>query len=225
MPAVRGGVEDDVVRPPLDAAFQRRLQRFVGCVAGVEGEVVAEEDEALRPSRGRARISSGRLSMSSRWISTSFSGGAPFGRPRPRRARPSPASSCPCRARPRAARCWPAGRRRNASCCRSACRASGRCPSRSASATRLTLATGCRPVGAACQTNASAAREVGRQRRRRREPLQRLGDPFEHVAGRVEAFLQAPLPKPTLSRDYHAPAGRAKRQPASVLFCCKGGSC
>ena len=49
MPAVRGGVEDDVVRPALDAALQRRLQRLVGGVAGVEGEVVAEEDEALRP--------------------------------------------------------------------------------------------------------------------------------------------------------------------------------
>ncbi len=46
--AVRGGVEQHVGGPPLDAAFERRLQRFVGRVAAVEGKVVAEDDEAVR---------------------------------------------------------------------------------------------------------------------------------------------------------------------------------
>ena len=52
--AVGGGVEDDVLRPALDAALQRRLQRLVGGVVAVEGEVVAEEDEAVRARRGGA---------------------------------------------------------------------------------------------------------------------------------------------------------------------------
>ena len=73
MPAVRGGVEDDVVGPALDAAFQHRLQRFVGGVVAVEGEVVAEHDEADTRSRAAASIRPGRLSISSRWISISFS--------------------------------------------------------------------------------------------------------------------------------------------------------
>ena len=46
VPPVRGGVEDDVVGTSLDTAFQHRLQRFVGSVVAVEGEVVAEHDEA-----------------------------------------------------------------------------------------------------------------------------------------------------------------------------------
>ena len=46
MTAVGGGVEDDVVGTSLDTAFERRLQRFVGGVAGVEGKIVAKEDEA-----------------------------------------------------------------------------------------------------------------------------------------------------------------------------------
>ena len=46
--AVGGGVEQDVVRPALDAAFEHRLQRLVGGVAAVEGEVVAEQQAAPR---------------------------------------------------------------------------------------------------------------------------------------------------------------------------------
>ena len=48
MAAVGGGVEDDIVGPPLDAPFERRLQRLVGRVAAVEGEIVAKNDEAQR---------------------------------------------------------------------------------------------------------------------------------------------------------------------------------
>ena len=48
MPPVGGGVEDDVVGPALDAAFEHRLERFVGGVLGVEGEVVAEHEKAER---------------------------------------------------------------------------------------------------------------------------------------------------------------------------------
>ncbi len=48
MATVRCGVEDDVVRPPLDAAFQDRFERFVGGVFGVERQIVAEHDKAMR---------------------------------------------------------------------------------------------------------------------------------------------------------------------------------
>ena len=48
MAAVRRRVEDDVGRAALDAAFERRLQRLVGRVVMVEGQVVAEQDEAER---------------------------------------------------------------------------------------------------------------------------------------------------------------------------------
>ena len=46
--AVRGGVEHDILRPSFDASLQHGLQRFVGCVVGIEGKVVAKNDEALR---------------------------------------------------------------------------------------------------------------------------------------------------------------------------------
>ena len=46
MPAIRGGVEYDVVRPAFDSAFEYRFQRFVARVAVVEGEIVAIEDRA-----------------------------------------------------------------------------------------------------------------------------------------------------------------------------------
>src|SRR5690606_27008228 len=45
--AVRRGVEDDIRRPPLDAAVEYGLQRLVVAVVAVEGEVVAEEDEPV----------------------------------------------------------------------------------------------------------------------------------------------------------------------------------
>ena len=45
MPAVGGGIEDDVLGPALDAAFQHGLERLVGGVVAVEGEIVAEHDE------------------------------------------------------------------------------------------------------------------------------------------------------------------------------------
>ena len=69
--AVRGGVEEHVGGAALDAALERRLQRLVGRVAGVERKVVAEDDEPKGASR-ISLISAGRPSMSSRWISTSF---------------------------------------------------------------------------------------------------------------------------------------------------------
>ena len=47
MAPVRGGVKDHVLRPPLDAAFEHRLERFVRGVVGVEGKIVAEHDKVL----------------------------------------------------------------------------------------------------------------------------------------------------------------------------------
>ena len=46
MAAVRSGIEDDVIGPAFDAAFQHRLQRFVGSVVAVERQIVAKHDEA-----------------------------------------------------------------------------------------------------------------------------------------------------------------------------------
>ena len=46
MAPVRGGVEDHIVRPALDAAVERRLQRFVAAVALIEGQIVRIDDEA-----------------------------------------------------------------------------------------------------------------------------------------------------------------------------------
>ncbi len=50
MTAVRCGVEDDVLGPPLHAALERGLQGFVGGVVVVEGQVVAKQDETMRGS-------------------------------------------------------------------------------------------------------------------------------------------------------------------------------
>jgi hypothetical protein len=47
MAAVGGCIEEHVGRPSLDAAFEHGLQRLVGGVRRLEGEVVAEEDEAV----------------------------------------------------------------------------------------------------------------------------------------------------------------------------------
>ena len=44
---VRGRIEEHVRRPALDAALERRFQRLVGRVAGVERKVVAEDDEPI----------------------------------------------------------------------------------------------------------------------------------------------------------------------------------
>ena len=46
--AIRGGVKHDIVGAPLDAAVEHRLQRFVGGVVAVEGEIVAEDDRVMR---------------------------------------------------------------------------------------------------------------------------------------------------------------------------------
>src|SRR5262249_8575172 len=43
---VRGGVEQDVLRPTLDAAVEHRLQRLVARILLVEREIVAEEEAA-----------------------------------------------------------------------------------------------------------------------------------------------------------------------------------
>ena len=48
MPAIRGCIEHDILRPPLDATIERRFQRLVRRVLPVEGEVVAEDDGGVR---------------------------------------------------------------------------------------------------------------------------------------------------------------------------------
>ena len=48
VPAVRGRVEQHVVGPSFDAALEHGLERLVARVAAVEGEIVAEQQEAAR---------------------------------------------------------------------------------------------------------------------------------------------------------------------------------
>ncbi len=48
MAAVGGGVEQDIVRPALEPALQHGLERLVAGVAGIEAEVVAEQEAAAR---------------------------------------------------------------------------------------------------------------------------------------------------------------------------------
>ena len=81
VPPVRGGVEHDIVRPPLDSAVKNRLQRLVMAVVLVERQIVAEQQEpAVRPrSSASSRPIDGR---SSRCSSISFSAPAPRRRPR-----------------------------------------------------------------------------------------------------------------------------------------------
>ena len=47
MPSVGGRVEQDVGGSAFDAAFEHGLQRLVGGVDRLEGEVVAEQNEAV----------------------------------------------------------------------------------------------------------------------------------------------------------------------------------
>src|SRR4029077_633222 len=60
MPPGRGGVEQHVLGPPFNAAFEHRLQRFVGGVPPLEGQVVAEQDEALALGVAEMRKEGGR---------------------------------------------------------------------------------------------------------------------------------------------------------------------
>src|SRR5260370_18508293 len=48
MPPVRRGVENDVVGPPLDAAFEHRLEGFIRSILRIEGKIVAEYQESVR---------------------------------------------------------------------------------------------------------------------------------------------------------------------------------
>ena len=71
MAAVRRGVENHIVRPPLDAAFKYRFKRLVGRVFGVERR--SSQNTIKRCGEPRvSAIRAGRLSMSSRWISISL---------------------------------------------------------------------------------------------------------------------------------------------------------
>ena len=47
MPSVGGRVEQYIGGPALDAAFKHGLKRFVRGVERLDGEVVAEQNEAL----------------------------------------------------------------------------------------------------------------------------------------------------------------------------------
>jgi hypothetical protein len=53
MPPVRGRIKEDVGRPSFDAAFEHGFERLIGRVARLEGEIVAEQDEALPARRAQ----------------------------------------------------------------------------------------------------------------------------------------------------------------------------
>ena len=161
MPPVRGGVEDDVVGTALDAAFEHRLERLVGGVVGVERQIVAEHDEANCGRRAAAPSGPAGISISSRWISMSFSPAAGLrpaliaacaaltsdDLPMPR----APHSSALLAGRPRAKRSVFSTRRSR----------TRSMPLSSDMSTRLTAATGASRRPSGCQTKASAAQEVG----------------------------------------------------------------
>src|SRR5258708_23102762 len=48
MPPVRGGSEDYVVGPALDAAFEHGLEGFIRSILRIEGKIVAEYQESVR---------------------------------------------------------------------------------------------------------------------------------------------------------------------------------
>ena len=51
MAPVRGRVEQDIVRAALDAALEHGFERFVGGIAAVEAEIVAEQKATARARR------------------------------------------------------------------------------------------------------------------------------------------------------------------------------
>ena len=155
MAAVGGGVEHDIVGPPLDAAFEHGLQRFVARVLLVEGQIVAEQQEAPRAPGAAATEGAAGSVMSSRWISMRT------------RARGVSALIAACVAltsellpMPRAPHSStllagsPAAKRRVLSSRMSRTRS---IPCSRSSSTRFTLATGSSQSPSACQTKASAA--------------------------------------------------------------------
>ena len=48
MAPIGRGIEDHILGPSFDAAFEHRFERFVGGVLRIEGEVVTKDDEVLR---------------------------------------------------------------------------------------------------------------------------------------------------------------------------------
>ena len=174
--AVGGGVEQHVVRPALDAAVQHRFQRLVVGVLPLERQVVAQDQAAPCPAPRSTFSSSGRVRMSSRWISISarLPGcsrvGHGVGRLHQRGlAHPARAPQHGVVGRQAAGEAQRVLQQDAAS--------GAPRPSAGRSSTRETRATGTRrALAAGCQTNASAASSVHRRRRGRGQTLQRLGD-------------------------------------------------
>ena len=46
MPPVRGRIQDHILGPAFDAAFEHGLERFVGRIIAVERQIVAEYEKA-----------------------------------------------------------------------------------------------------------------------------------------------------------------------------------
>ena len=145
--------------PALDAAVERRLQRLVGRVVMVEGQVVAEQDEAVRRPPCRMSISAAACRCprdgsrpasaacrSRRWQDAAWTALTSDDLPMPRA--------------PHSSTLLAAGLGRSARCCRAGCRGRGRRRGSAPMSTRLTAATGCERGASACQTKQSAAVEV-----------------------------------------------------------------
>ena len=126
--AVRGRVEHDVVRPPLEPAIEDGLQRLVARLVLVEAEVVAEDDEPRVLVRDDPHQPGQGLDVLARDLDQDqpLEPGSPSASTWACTALTS--DSCPCRARPRAARCWRRARARTAACWRAGCRGRCRCP-------------------------------------------------------------------------------------------------
>ena len=161
--------------------------------------------------------------MSSRWISISLSGGAPFGWRAATAACAAftsellPMPRAPQRSALLAGR--PAAKRSVLSISVSRERSM---PLRSGSSTRLTLGTGCRRGGSACQTKASAAERSASPGRSGREPFERGGDPLEQRRREIRVFramaCSRSCPPGAISRRGAARQGRANCGAATVAM-------
>ena len=162
-----------IVGPALDAAFEHRLERLVGGVVAVERQIVAEHEEAVRRaaqqrhqvgqaldvlavdldelqrrrSGAERRVDRGVRGLDQRGLA--HAARAPQQRVVGRQAAREALGVLDRRSRTRSM------------------------PLSSAMSTRLTRGTGASRRPSGCQTKASAAVEVGRRGRRRREPLER----------------------------------------------------
>ncbi len=185
--AIAGGIEQHVLRPPLDAAVQHRLQRLVVLVVMAERQVVAEQQEpAGRHAQMRQQaLHAGQVLAAQLDDLQVMPLGPDLG------VHALTRLDFPCRARPTAARCSPAARPRNGVCSPAACRGCGP-PHQQRQVHPRHLCHRLQPVGRGVPDEGLGA-EIRRRHRRGRQTLQRLGNAGQRV-GHFSAASPAASP-------------------------------